>query len=237
MYGSLVNGESSFLFTDWPMISQYGGHILHGESSSNQEVHACLLLGLTDYRTFVGTKLNPLWEKFLVPSEDESAHCLHTANPLGNSAVVETADGKIIVLQRSNNVGEFAGHFMFPGGHPENHDLTATCVNEMVSQEMFDSIIREVVEEIGVPASSLSDPNFIGISQRVLNVRPAAFFYIKCRLQSAEIQHLYTNAQDGQTQLYAVAENDLGIMGHKMPGCHRGGLALYKLMNEVVKDA
>ncbi|KAK6926904.1 NUDIX hydrolase domain [Dillenia turbinata] len=199
-------------------------------------------------RTFVGTNLNPLWEKFLVPSKDESAHCQHTANPLGNGAVVEAADGKIIVLQRSNNVGEFAGHFVFPGGHPEPkeigleshqpHGLTATRVNEMVSQEMFDSIIREVVEEIGVPASSLSNPIFIGISQRWLNVRPTAFFYIKCSLQSTEIQQFYTNAQDGyeSTQLYAVAQNDLGNVACKMPGCHQGGLALYKLMIEVVKD-
>jgi len=33
--------------------------------------------------------------------------------------VVETKDNKILVLQRSNNVGEFPGHFVFPGGHPE----------------------------------------------------------------------------------------------------------------------
>lgn len=33
--------------------------------------------------------------------------------------MVETIDNKILVLQRSNNVGEFPGHFVFPGGHPE----------------------------------------------------------------------------------------------------------------------
>jgi len=31
----------------------------------------------------------------------------------------------------------------------------AESINIKVSQEMFDSIVREVVEEIGVPASSL----------------------------------------------------------------------------------
>lgn len=31
----------------------------------------------------------------------------------------------------------------------------SAVINRKVSQEMFDSIIREVVEEIGVPASSL----------------------------------------------------------------------------------
>ena len=51
------------------------------------------------------------------------------------------------------------------------------------------------------------NPVFIGISRRELNVRPAAFFSIKCSLESKEIQQLYLNAQDGyeSTQLYAVS--------------------------------
>lgn len=50
---------------------------------------------------------------------DDSKRCQHTSNPLGNGAVVETADRNILVLQRSHNVGEFPGYFVFPGGHPE----------------------------------------------------------------------------------------------------------------------
>lgn len=41
------------------------------------------------------------------------------ANPLGNAAIVETSDKKILVLQRSHNVGEFPGYYVFPGGHSE----------------------------------------------------------------------------------------------------------------------
>ncbi|XP_057954169.1 nudix hydrolase 9 isoform X5 [Malania oleifera] len=222
---------------------RYGGSVLDDGGGSSQEPHVCLHLGLTDYRslplpssdacmciftwTFVGTNLNPSWQKFLVESEDDTIRCQHTSSPLGNGAVVETSDKKILVLQRSNNVGEFPGHFVFPGGHPEK-----------VSQEMFDSIIREVVEEIGVPAISLSTPVFIGISRRELNVRPTAFFFIKCRLQSKEIQQHYCRAQDGyeSTELFTVSASDLENMTPKMPGCHHGGFALYKLMIEVAKD-
>ncbi|KAF7805521.1 nudix hydrolase 9 [Senna tora] len=221
---------------------RYGGYMLDNGGRSDNEPRLCLYLGLTDYRTFVGTNLSHLWEQFLVPSEDDSVLCQHTANPLGNGAIVETIDKKILVLQRSNNVGEFPGHFVFPGGHPEPHeigiashqrgkDLTES-INSKVSQEMFDSIVREVVEEIGVPASSLSTPAFIGVSRRELNVRPAAFFFIKCSLDSKEVQQFYTSAQDGyeSTQLYAVTMVDLENLASRMPGCHRGGLALYKLM-------
>lgn len=227
---------------------RYGGYIMRGEGGSSEESHVCLHLGLTDYRTFVGTNLNPLWEKFLVASEDDPIQCQHTGSPLGNGAVVETSDKKILLLQRSNNVGEFPGHFVFPGGHPEPQDAGITShlcgstesefINQKVSQEMFDSIIREVVEEIGVPAESLCNPLFIGISRRRLNVRPAAFFFIKCSLQSNEIQQLYSTAQDGyeSTKLYTVSTVDLENMASKMPGCHQGGFALYKLMVEALKN-
>ncbi|KAE9461176.1 hypothetical protein C3L33_06929, partial [Rhododendron williamsianum] len=189
--------------------------------------------------------------------------CQHTSSPLGNGAVVETSDKKILVLQRSYNVGEFPGHYVFPGGHPEpeavgivSHQYekdsnNAELISNRISQEMFDSIIREVVEEIGVPATTLvmllltvsrddvtCNPDFIGISRRDLNVRPTAFFFIKCNLQSKEIQQFYSRAQDGyeSTQLYTVSMNDLEIMAPKMPGCHQGGFALYKLMVEAAKD-
>ncbi|XP_020552622.1 nudix hydrolase 9 isoform X5 [Sesamum indicum] len=150
---------------------RYGGHTLSGRADSFRKTDVCLHLGLTDYRTFVGTNLNPLWERFLIPSEDDWRRCQHTSNPLGNGAIVETSDQEIVVLQRSTNVGEFPRHFVFPGGHPE------------------------------------SKPVFIGISQRVLNVRPTAFFFIKCSLQSKEIQQLYGSAQDGyeSTQLYTMS--------------------------------
>ncbi|PUZ63734.1 hypothetical protein GQ55_3G091500 [Panicum hallii var. hallii] len=98
---------------------RYGGHAVHYKDDSKEEYCVLLHLGLTDYRTFVGTNLNPLWENFLVPSEDDSVRCQHMSNPLGNGAIVETSDQKIIVLQRSHNVGEFPGYYVFPGGHSE----------------------------------------------------------------------------------------------------------------------
>ena len=50
---------------------------------------------------------------------DDIEKCKHTASPLGNGAVIETKDNCILLLRRSENVGEFPGHFVFPGGHSE----------------------------------------------------------------------------------------------------------------------
>ncbi|KAG7627515.1 Nudix hydrolase 9 [Arabidopsis thaliana] len=230
---------------------RYGGYCLDDDDGSTNEVpHVCLRLGLTDYRTFVGTNLSSLWEKFLVTSEDDSVRCRHTSSPLGNGAVIETSDKKIIVLRRSNNVGEFPGHYVFPGGHPEptavgidyhqleNNVQTGEVLNKKVTQEMFDSIICEVVEETGIPASSLSSPLFIGISRRELNVRPAMFFYLKCSHHSDDIQRLYSSAEDGfeSTQLHTVSLDELKMMTSRMPGCHHGGFALYELMLQRLKN-
>uniref|UniRef100_A0A0D9WC30 Nudix hydrolase domain-containing protein n=1 Tax=Leersia perrieri TaxID=77586 RepID=A0A0D9WC30_9ORYZ len=197
---------------------RYGGHAVHYNDEPNKEYRVSLHLGLTDYRTFVGTNLNPSWENFLVPSEDDSVRCQHTSNPLGNGAIVETSDEKIIILQRSYNVGEFPGYYVFPGGHSEpqeigilNHqadEKDLALINERVSREMFDGIIREVVEETGVPANSLTEPVFIGVSRREMNVRPTAFFFTKCSIDSSGVHELYSTAQDGyeSTKMYAVSE-------------------------------
>ncbi|CAL4903187.1 unnamed protein product [Urochloa decumbens] len=223
---------------------RYGGNAVQYKDDSKQEYHVSLHLGLTDYRTFVGTNLNPLWEKFLVPSEDDPVRCQHMSNPLGNGAIVETSDQKIIVLQRSHNVGEFPGYYVFPGGHSEPQEIgivghqtdeeNLAPLSERVSQEMFEGIIREVVEETGVPASSLTDPVFIGVSCREMNVRPTAFFFTKCDIDSSGVNELYSKAQDGyeSTKLYAVSVEELRGMSQRMPGCHNGGFALYELMRK-----
>ncbi|TQD84756.1 hypothetical protein C1H46_029682 [Malus baccata] len=84
---------------------------------------------------------------------------------------------------------------------------------------MFDSIVCEVVEEIGVPSSSLSEQVFIGISRKELNVRPAAFFFMKCNCSSKEIQELYSSAQDSfeSTQLFTVPVIDQRTRHLKCP--------------------
>uniref|UniRef100_N1QPV5 Nudix hydrolase domain-containing protein n=1 Tax=Aegilops tauschii TaxID=37682 RepID=N1QPV5_AEGTA len=127
-------------------------------------------------------------------------------------------------LSRSNNVGESPGHYVFPGGHSEpqevgilahqNDEKDVAGLTERISDEMFDGIIREVVEETGVPASSLTEPILIGVSRRETNVRPAAFFYMRCNIDSSAITELYARAQDGyeSTKIYAVSVNSHGVL-------------------------
>ncbi|CAI5528462.1 unnamed protein product, partial [Closterium sp. Naga37s-1] len=45
--------------------------------------------------------------------------CQHMGDALGNAALVVTADGCFLLLQRGTAVGEFPNCPVFPGGHPE----------------------------------------------------------------------------------------------------------------------
>lgn len=173
--------------------------------------------------------------------------CKHTADPLGNGAIVETKDRQILILQRSMDVGEFPGYIVFPGGHSEPEELgikshsvgetptTATQLNCRIAEEMFDGIIREIVEETGVPSTTLSDPVFIGVSRRKVNVRPTAFFYAKCSLTAAEVMDVYRHAEhsfESTVLLSSSPDALLEAAGTKMPGCHHGGAVLYQLMRK-----
>uniref|UniRef100_A0A452XQB2 Uncharacterized protein n=2 Tax=Aegilops tauschii subsp. strangulata TaxID=200361 RepID=A0A452XQB2_AEGTS len=77
-----------------------------------------------------------------------------------------------------------------------------------------------------------TEPILIGVSRRETNVRPAAFFYMRCNIDSSAITELYARAQDGyeSTKIYAVSVKDLRDMSQRLPGCHLGGFALYELM-------
>uniref|UniRef100_A0A6N2K4Y2 Nudix hydrolase domain-containing protein n=1 Tax=Salix viminalis TaxID=40686 RepID=A0A6N2K4Y2_SALVM len=68
---------------------RYGGHTLCKRDGSQQDFHVCLHL-------------------------DDLIQCQHTSCPLGNGAILETSDKKIVVLQRSYNVGGISWTRCFP---------------------------------------------------------------------------------------------------------------------------
>ncbi|GAB0490189.1 hypothetical protein MMPV_001421 [Pyropia vietnamensis] len=121
-----------------------------------------LQLGLTDYRTYVGTHLGsgdtPLasW-----------GHPRHLALALGNAAVVVTSDGRVPLLRRSAAVVEGTGHYVVPGGHPEPSAVTSpeadagtfpadpAAASAAAASELTASMAREVVEELYLPPDAV----------------------------------------------------------------------------------
>lgn len=79
-------------------------------------------------------------------------------------------------------------------------------VNMQVSIEIFSVVYTFVMENPQVVLILQSEPLFIGISRRVVNVRPTAFFYIKCALSSTQVKEYYRMAADGfeSTKILAI---------------------------------
>lgn len=200
----------------------------------------CLRLGLSDYRTFAGTNLSQEWRSFLGEGASDVERCRHLGDPLGNAALVRTGDGKVLLLQRGDQVGEFPNHPVFPGGHSEPVEVGVKShgdvlyseerqqLNTLIALEMFAGIVREVEEETGAPAETLSNVKFLGLVRRKSNARPVAMFACECSLSAAEVEAKYANAEHKfeSTKLRAAALDELHHESQGMPGCHKGGCAL-----------
>lgn len=213
-------------------------------------------LGLTDYRSMVGTNSSARW------SELERRDPSLLANPVGNGAIVETSDGCVVLLQRSKTLLEAPGMWVFPGGHAEPKsvgiegwgtaelaaheqrradagDAVGTDVEQRIGTELFASIRREVVEEIGIAESELCggklpEQLFLGVVKRTDGVRYNTAFVMRCARSSDEILARYATpgaAVDAyeSTRVVAIpiASLDARAAELAMPGCHRGMLELY----------
>ncbi|XP_077864685.1 uridine diphosphate glucose pyrophosphatase NUDT22-like, partial [Saccoglossus kowalevskii] len=63
---------------------------------------------------------------------------------------------------------------------------------EAVVEEMFDSIIREVRDEINIPRMALSEPQLLGVVGNVASAgRLGLDFFMRCSLTAREVTDLY----------------------------------------------
>ena len=86
-----------------------------------------LNLGLTCYRDFIGTNWSSnAWaiQNYGRQEFNNPQACMSDA--MGVGAFVETADGKVIFLKRSDFCGEAAGLWDIPGGHAEPQVYSST---------------------------------------------------------------------------------------------------------------
>lgn len=189
----------------------------------------CLQLGLTGYREYIGTNQGPHWHAAAQLLPDA------LASPLGNGVVVETLDGHVVLLRRSERVGESQGAWALPGGHAE----PALLRDDGVAQELFASAVREVCDELGLVPAHLSVDRLvcIGIVRRIVHHRPVMFFHVPVQLTAAAVRDAWSRRAgadafetvDFDAVPLAQARPDVP---RRMDGCHCGGLALFALFDE-----
>lgn len=76
-------------------------------------------LGLTDYKSYVGSNLGREWKRFFDEGVMNGNANDFFANPLGNQCVVVLRDGYHVIVNRSHQVAEGEGKLTCLGGHPE----------------------------------------------------------------------------------------------------------------------
>lgn len=163
-----------------------------------------LRLGLTSYKDFLGTNWAPDAKQLRSEGQDHYGNSqAYMSDALGVGNFVLTKDNYVIFIRRSQTVGEAAGLWDIPGGHPEPGEVPggSSSPDEVelsslapadVLAEFYESTLREIRDEVNVPMDSLSQPVLMGVAaNHQSSGRPSAEFYVKCSVTKSEVLKLY----------------------------------------------
>jgi len=120
---------------------------------------------------------------------------------LGISAIIETADGYLPLIRRSQHVGEGPGGLDVVGGHvhPDEHASNG-------APEVFFAITDEIQAELGIPADLLGDFICCGLVENYYHRKPELSFFVALPLTLPELRQLAQNASEREeyTELLAI---------------------------------
>ena len=147
----------------------------------------------------------------------------HLSDALGVEAALETSDGGLVLLRRAAGVVGSVGKFNGPSGHPEpelvktvsrraapedkrrraarrepgsdsSRTSSRTC-DDLVREELFASVLREIAEETGVPSASLSPPRLVGAMRDGFG-KPDLLFRVATAFTSRQVVAAARRARD-----------------------------------------
>jgi hypothetical protein len=160
--------------------------------------------------------------------------CLGETGPvraLGISAIIETADGYLPFIRRSEHVGEAPGGLDVIGGHvhPDEHAPHGV-------PDVFYAIQDEMQAEAGLAADWAGDFVCCGLAENRRHRKPELAFFVPLPLTLPELRQLAQNAREGNeyTELLAVradkADLQKFILEHysSITPAKHGCLQLYK---------
>ena len=167
----LFNGE----------LFRYVDHRVADDAGSDPTFH--LTVGPTCYRDFVGTNLYNHhrlaefgWHRF--------------SNPIGTTATLVTADGRICYGRRSARVAYHAGHVHTFGGGLEKRDRRPDG-----TIDPFDSLCRELAEELNLRRSELSNLFCAGLVRDREIHQPELLFEAELSLSYGELNRRWETAE------------------------------------------
>eukprot|EP00811_Abedinium_folium_P008273 NODE_17643_length_933_cov_2.890819.p2 GENE.NODE_17643_length_933_cov_2.890819~~NODE_17643_length_933_cov_2.890819.p2 ORF type:complete len:287 (+),score=68.39 NODE_17643_length_933_cov_2.890819:65-925(+) len=162
----------------------------------------CANVGLTTYREYLGTHRRPLQDLEAMRRDGQARFGdpnAHLSLALGVESVLQTSDGKVVLLRRSQLCGTDAGLFNGPSGHPEPEKAKLVyAVGESApedaasraARELFGSPVDEICEETGVAPEALDEPLLIGAMCDSF-AKPDLLFLVRTRLSAEEVRACY----------------------------------------------
>jgi hypothetical protein len=172
----------------------FNGALCRLENFSQNNGTLQLSLSRTCYRDLLFSNANT----------DELLRVLGEGGParaLGISAVIETVDGFLPLIRRSEHVGEFPGGLDVVGGHvhPDEHARDGV-------PDVFVAIADEVHAELGIPFSQLGDFVCCGLGENWPHRKPELAFFLALPLTMKEVRQSAPSAREADefTELFAV---------------------------------
>lgn len=173
------------------------------EEQTPQYSKVRLELGLTDYKTYLGTNCisddNRFSEICSLGEQVFNNPRGFLADSLGVGAVVLVSHSEarqnpeIILIRRSLSTGEYQGFLDLPGGHPEPDRLIQANSSQDLTNELFFSISDEVCAEVNIPLVDLTEPRLFALVRQPgqSHDKPSCLFVIESTLTKSQILELY----------------------------------------------
>ena len=141
-----------------------------------------LNIGLTSYKDLMATNCHSFGEKlkdYGLENYGNSSSCLSHA--LGVGSLLLTSNKQFLFMKRALWTGEDKGKLDRPGGHPEPDNVTGETKKSLdVKNEIFDSVLHEIRDEINLSVDTLTEPLLLGVVQSLDRLgRPSAEFLVR----------------------------------------------------------
>ena len=151
---------------------------------------------------------------------------------IGVGGWVVTTDNKVIMVETAGWKGEGACSVDRPGGHAEPEEslkhVTETdgeksysnITNTLVARELFESIQKEIRDELNIPIAHQTAPELLGVVYNMNHGgRLTMDFLVKLDINSKEVLTMYKDGgveADESTALYFIDLEDIPDHQHAM---------------------
>jgi hypothetical protein len=153
-------------------------------------------VGPTDYAAFLGTNYHN-------PHRAAEFGWEHYSNPLGTSATVITSDGWLLYGRRSRYVACHAGYVHTFGG-----GLEADECEPIGHCDIFDSILRELEEELSLAGEDIERAICVGLIRDAIVRQPELIFDVHVRPSREQLEKRLEASPSAQEHDAIVAVRD-----------------------------